>query len=162
MAVLREVIRVPRFGVHQPRPLAILAAMSEAPAGWYPQADGRQRYWDGGAWTEHFHAAEVRPEPPRQVQQPQGNGPLLSFTSHIAGKNAKVRVYPDRIEWQRSGSALSLGRGRGSEMIPMRQVTSVATRKDGMRTVVSIITSGNTIDMRVGRGEANQIKPCLG
>lgn len=25
-----------------------------APAGWYPQDDGRQRYWDGEAWTEHF------------------------------------------------------------------------------------------------------------
>lgn len=87
---------------------------------------------------------------------------LMTFTSHIAGKNAKVRVYPDRIEWQRAGSALSLtGRGRGSEMIPMRQVTSVATRKDGLRTVVSIITSGNTIDMRVGRGEAEQIKATL-
>jgi len=24
------------------------------PAGWYPQADGRQRYWDGERWTEHF------------------------------------------------------------------------------------------------------------
>jgi hypothetical protein len=25
-----------------------------APAGWYPQEDGRQRYWDGSVWTEHF------------------------------------------------------------------------------------------------------------
>ena len=24
------------------------------PAGWYPQPDGRQRYWDGQQWTEHF------------------------------------------------------------------------------------------------------------
>ena len=24
------------------------------PAGWYPQDDGRQRYWDGTQWTEHF------------------------------------------------------------------------------------------------------------
>jgi len=24
------------------------------PAGWYPQPDGRQRYWDGEQWTEHF------------------------------------------------------------------------------------------------------------
>ena len=23
-----------------------------APAGWYPQPDGTQRYWDGTAWTE--------------------------------------------------------------------------------------------------------------
>jgi hypothetical protein len=25
-----------------------------SPAGWYPQTDGRQRYWDGELWTEHF------------------------------------------------------------------------------------------------------------
>ena len=24
------------------------------PAGWYPQPDGRQRYWDGELWTERF------------------------------------------------------------------------------------------------------------
>lgn len=28
--------------------------MSTAPAGWYPQPDGTQRYWDGGQWTQHF------------------------------------------------------------------------------------------------------------
>ncbi|MFQ6170437.1 DUF4352 domain-containing protein [Oryzobacter sp. R7] len=28
--------------------------MTNTPAGWYPQADGRQRYWDGTQWTEHF------------------------------------------------------------------------------------------------------------
>ncbi|QIM22968.1 DUF4352 domain-containing protein [Phycicoccus sp. HDW14] len=28
--------------------------MSNTPAGWYPQNDGRQRYWDGQQWTEHF------------------------------------------------------------------------------------------------------------
>jgi hypothetical protein len=33
--------------------------MSQAPAGWYPQPDGAQRYWDGTAWTEHF-APEVQ------------------------------------------------------------------------------------------------------
>jgi len=25
-----------------------------SPAGWYPQPDGRQRYWDGQQWTENF------------------------------------------------------------------------------------------------------------
>jgi hypothetical protein len=24
------------------------------PAGWYPTADGRRRYWDGARWTNHF------------------------------------------------------------------------------------------------------------
>jgi len=30
------------------------------PAGWYPQPDGRQRYWDGEQWTEIF-AQDVTP-----------------------------------------------------------------------------------------------------
>ena len=25
-----------------------------APPGWYPTPDGRRRYWDGHAWTDHF------------------------------------------------------------------------------------------------------------
>lgn len=41
--------------------------MSSTPAGWYPQEDGRQRYWDGERWTEHFapgvgSSANVPPE----------------------------------------------------------------------------------------------------
>ncbi len=28
--------------------------MSTTPAGWHPQPDGRQRYWDGQQWTEHY------------------------------------------------------------------------------------------------------------
>ena len=28
--------------------------MTRTAPGWYPQADGRQRYWDGQQWTEHF------------------------------------------------------------------------------------------------------------
>ena len=27
------------------------------PAGWYPQPDGRQRYFDGELWTERFKGA---------------------------------------------------------------------------------------------------------
>ncbi|MEJ1922497.1 pentapeptide repeat-containing protein [Microbacterium sp. KHB019] len=26
----------------------------QAPAGWYPDGSGNQRYWDGAAWTEHL------------------------------------------------------------------------------------------------------------
>ena len=32
-----------------------------SPAGWYPQPDGQQRYWDGQQWTEKF--APGVPEP---------------------------------------------------------------------------------------------------
>ena len=35
-------------------------------AGWYPQPDGQQRYWDGQQWTENF-APGVSPEMPTGV-----------------------------------------------------------------------------------------------
>ncbi|MBM6400266.1 Ltp family lipoprotein [Phycicoccus sonneratiae] len=41
--------------------------MSNTPAGWYPQPDGQQRYWDGQTWTEHFA--------PGAGQQPQATAP---------------------------------------------------------------------------------------
>lgn len=34
---------------------------STAFAGWYPQPDGSQRYWDGGAWTAHQTPGPVVP-----------------------------------------------------------------------------------------------------
>lgn len=40
--------------------------MSQTPAGWYPQPDGQQRYWDGEKWTEHVApmATPTTPPPP--------------------------------------------------------------------------------------------------
>ena len=40
--------------------------MSQSPAGWYPQADGRQRYWDGQQWTEQFAPGQDGPAPTEQ------------------------------------------------------------------------------------------------
>lgn len=33
--------------------------MSNVPAGWYPDNEGQQRYWDGEQWTEHVAPVEV-------------------------------------------------------------------------------------------------------
>ncbi|TXK17817.1 SHOCT domain-containing protein [Homoserinibacter sp. GY 40078] len=47
----------------------------------------------------------------------------------------------------------------GTEMIPVKNISSVTTRRDGiMNSFVSIITSGNTIDFRVSHGEAATVK----
>lgn len=35
--------------------------MSETPPGWHPQADGRERYWDGTQWTDQFRPAQGPP-----------------------------------------------------------------------------------------------------
>ena len=38
-----------------------------SPAGWYPQPDGQQRYWDGKQWTENFAPGATAP-----VMTPEG------------------------------------------------------------------------------------------
>lgn len=34
-----------------------------APPGWHPQPDGRERWWDGQQWTEHFRDQVAPPTP---------------------------------------------------------------------------------------------------
>lgn len=107
--------------------------------------------------------------------------PLYQFTSHIAGKNAKVEIYPDRIEWRLdrgvSGAKVTAGvltgglsmlatgvkNGKaGTEMIPVKSMSSVTTKRDGMlNSLVSVITSGNTVDFRVSHKEAEIVKSTL-
>ncbi len=106
---------------------------------------------------------------------------LLTFTSHNEGKNAQVFVYSDRIEWAQ-GKGLSVGKlaaglatgglslavtgvrggNQGSEMIPVKSMTSVTTEKDGLRFwKVKVIASGNTIDFRVTADDAKKVKETL-
>lgn len=107
--------------------------------------------------------------------------PLYTFTSHILGKNAKVSIYADRVEWAvaRGVSAGKLTAGvftggasllvtgvkngkAGTEMIPIKSISSVTTKRDGLiNSFVSVITAGNTIDFRVSHKEAEIVKSTL-
>ncbi|MFV0634009.1 DUF2510 domain-containing protein [Demequina sp.] len=40
------------------------APATPPPAGWYPQPDGSQRYWDGQAWTDHVAPGSAPVAPP--------------------------------------------------------------------------------------------------
>lgn len=103
--------------------------------------------------------------------------PVLEFTSHIAGKNAKVRVYRDRIEWDRKGLLGTGGKAvlaastaglsylatgvtgkRDTEMIPIKSISSITTKKGVLNTLVTMITTGNTIEMNVSHKEAAELK----
>lgn len=77
--------------------------MSEAPAGWYPQADGRQRYWDGVAWTEHFHTPEQ--------QRP---GRVTSALNQAAGRLLdKNQGHEPDVLWSAVGKPVTgIGAGR--------------------------------------------------
>ena len=124
------------------------------PAGWYPQGDV-QRYWDGAQWTEHTAPLATAP-----AATTAGAGQLLmQFASHIAGKNAQVQIYSDRVEWTKVG--VLVGK-KGSEVVPMRSISSVTTKRDGLRnTIVEVATSSGVIGMRVAHAQAEQVKRCL-
>lgn len=100
--------------------------------------------------------------------------PLHQFESHVGGKNAKVQIFADRIEWEKPRSrslmatTMTLGanylvkRGIDTEMIPIKSITSVGTKRDGvLNTLVQVFTSGNTIDFRVSHREAVEVRGIL-
>jgi len=140
-----------------------------APAGWYASESGRMRWWDGKAWTDRYQDDEGG-TPPADTSTP-----LYSFVSHIDGKNAKVEIFQDRIEWERkavSGGKVAAGiltmgmstvftgvRGKNTDMVPIRMVTAVTSKKGvGLNTVVHITTAGGALEFRTGHKEAEQVK----
>ena len=165
--------------------------MTNTPAGWYPNGDQWETYWDGAQWTDQHRprqaAAEVDAVPAEELADADlhvGDGagaPLLDFVSHIAGKNARVFVWPDRIEWDRKGrlstgakaglAVMTVGlsyaktgftRNQSTEVIPMRSVTSVTVKRGkGFQSILQVITAGNTIDMRVAHKEAEQVRSTI-
>lgn len=99
--------------------------------------------------------------------------PIMELTSRIAGKNAKVRLYPDRIEWERVGmsggakaalgvatlgvslAATGISQNRETEMVPLRSVSHVATKRDGLsNTKVTLTTGGGDVELRCGHADA--------
>lgn len=86
--------------------------------------------------------------------------PIMSFKSRIEGKNADVRIYPDRVEWGRDPK-FRPGQ-RGSEMIPIKSVSSVTTEKDGLTSEkLQLICSGNVIEMRASKSTIEEAKDHL-
>ena len=79
-----------------------------------------------------------------------GNTPILEVESKDEGRNAKVRLYPDRIEREKPRSRLSMSSARQDfEVTPIRAVSSVQAVKDGLSTKVIVFASGNTIEFRI-------------
>lgn len=103
--------------------------------------------------------------------------PIMQFKSHIHGKNADVRIYPDRVEWSRkgwlgAGSKAALGlmtmgasllatgirRSEDGEIIPLNAITHIGKRRGkGLNTEVVLTTSGGDLVMRVHHGDADRI-----
>lgn len=100
--------------------------------------------------------------------------PIMELTSHIEGKNATVRLFADRVEWERKGAmsggakaalgvataglslfATGVGSKRDTQMIPVRSIAGVSTRREGLRfTVVALATPAGELGFRVSHREA--------
>lgn len=61
--------------------------MTTPPAGWYDDltTPGRQRWFDGTQWTDHFQSVPARtsPQPVFQQQSQQSMGPLTSSNLNV-------------------------------------------------------------------------------
>ena len=75
------------------------------PAGWYPQPDGQQRYWDGQQWTENFAPGTPLVTPPvarrrnwflrHKILSAIGALLLIGMFSNLAsGGNKSVTIAP--------------------------------------------------------------------
>lgn len=111
--------------------------------------------------------------------------PLMEVVSHIDGKNARVRLWPDRLEWERprglSGGKLTAGVFTGGasllvtgvkggkdehDMVFLRNVTNVNSRKDGvLYYAVEVQTASggavNTVSFRVSKSEAGEFRSAI-
>ncbi|WP_313624248.1 SHOCT domain-containing protein [Microbacterium sp.] len=111
--------------------------------------------------------------------------PIIELESHIDGRNAKVRLWADRLEWERprgvSGGKITAGVLTGGvsllatgvkggkdehDMVLLKHVTNVTSRKDGLKYyAVDVQTSAgaavNTITFRVSRDEAAQFRSAI-
>lgn len=114
-----------------------------------------------------------------------GPTPLYEVESHIDGKNAKVRLWPDRIEWERGrgisgakittavftmGASAAVTGLRGSkdafQMVLLEHVTNVSNAKDGLLYhAVNVQTASggavNTDSFRVSREEAREFRNAI-
>ncbi|WP_255572781.1 SHOCT domain-containing protein [Leucobacter tenebrionis] len=136
------------------------------------------------AKTRADMVAESRDAEPTTVVT-AGPQPLYEAVSHIDGKNATVRLWPDRIEWERkrgvSGAKVTAGvmtaglsmlatgvkGGKDAyDMVLLEHITNVSNRKDGMLYhLVEVQTASggaiNTIAFRVSRDEAAQFRQAI-
>ena len=101
----------------------------------------------------------------------------MQFRSRVAGSNVQVHIYPDRIEWRRTGYkpaggvtaamltgglSLALPGRKDSNMIPIRMIQGVTTHRSGLSwTLVKVATAGDITEFKVSRGQAEDIKATL-
>jgi hypothetical protein len=70
--------------------------------GWHPQPDGRERYWDGEAWTTQFREVTVVPVVP-DTQGAGGASFEFMAVKTIRGREAKKIAEQQNLGWELVG-----------------------------------------------------------
>lgn len=83
--------------------------------------------------------------------------PLLTVKGHIDGKMSEVTVFANRVEWTRP-RGFSRKKKDATETIPIRSVSSVTTGRERWGHKVSVICSGNTIDIKTMPKDAEALR----
>ena len=64
-----------------------MSAPTTPPPGWYDDGQGRQRWYDGTQWTNHYAPAPTAPPP----QQFHSTGPMTSASLNVKREVSYVR-----------------------------------------------------------------------
>jgi hypothetical protein len=97
-----------------------------------------------------------------QRAEREAAGIIFEGVSHDLGRNSNITLYKDRIERVKPRSFGSFSKAtQDMEVTPVKSVTSVQAKKDGIRTKVTVYASGNTIEFRFGHQEANRFKTAI-
>jgi hypothetical protein len=108
--------------------------MSSAAPGWYPvEGDPRLRWWDGQAWTEHFHEGQG-PSPTAATAQPS-----------IAVSSSTGSGFPEDAIWSAIGKSLT-GGGAGRYWLTAEHLVIDA---NGQRTAAQQVPLTHVADVEV-------------
>src|SRR5674476_125822 len=95
------------------------------PAGWYPQPDGQQRYWDGEQWTEDFEAGAGTPVTTGATGGQQAR--LRFKKKHVIGYTATALVALAIGAASTGGTNSKTNAGPASDTLPVPALTVTST-----------------------------------
>lgn len=139
----------------------------QAPAGWYPDADGEhERFWDGAAWTEQVRAAGT------SSTSGADGGRLKGAASSAAGRlTGKHTDLPEGTVWSAVGKPVTgIGAGRyrmdahylyfekgtlrtDSQQVPIAQVIDVDVKQSMTQKARGIFT----LTVHIQRGASVEV-----
>lgn len=83
--------------------------MSEqAPAGWYPDGQGNERFWDGSAWTDSVRTAAAMPPSPSETGTKK-EGAFAKLTASVKQSVADRQAAKDEAERKHVADAQAAG-----------------------------------------------------